>query len=190
MALCTLHGSVSWAAVRAGHAAAAAACHAAPNLPPPPASCPSKPAPRLPLRRHHAGIMDELAQQYGFSYEVVKADIDEKAIRHEDAEHLVLRLAHAKAAAIADKLRAAAAGAVQGASCPQAGSSGSRGGGDSQGLLITCDQVPASARMWACAYRGVRVQACAGVCGCVCLRGSRGLWSAPECWPAVAVGQG
>ncbi|KAL4446279.1 hypothetical protein ABPG77_003086 [Micractinium sp. CCAP 211/92] len=66
--------------------------------------------------------MDELAAQHGFSYEVAKADIDEKAIRHEDARHLVLRLAHAKAAAIADKLTAAE-------------------GTPLSGLLITCDQV-------------------------------------------------
>lgn len=69
-----------------------------------------------------AGIMDELAKEYGFSYEVAKADIDEKAIRHEDAQHLVLRLAHAKAAAIAAKLEAAE-------------------GPGRTGLLITCDQV-------------------------------------------------
>ncbi|KAL4423798.1 hypothetical protein ABPG75_001099 [Micractinium tetrahymenae] len=68
------------------------------------------------------GIMDELAAEYGFSYEVAKADIDEKAIRHEDARHLVLRLAHAKAAAIAAKLAAAE-------------------GAPPSGLLITCDQV-------------------------------------------------
>lgn len=33
--------------------------------------------------------MDELAARYGFTYEIAKADIDEKAIRHEDAQHLV-----------------------------------------------------------------------------------------------------
>lgn len=66
--------------------------------------------------------MDELAAEHGFSYEVAKADIDEKAIRHEDACHLVLRLAHAKAAAIAAKLAVAE-------------------GTPLSGLLITCDQV-------------------------------------------------
>lgn len=30
-----------------------------------------------------AGIMDELAAEHGFAYEIAKADIDEKAIRHE-----------------------------------------------------------------------------------------------------------
>lgn len=71
--------------------------------------------------------MDELAAEHGFSYEVAKADIDEKAIRHEDARHLVLRLAHAKAAAIAARLAAAA------------------GGAPPSGLLITCDQVGSQA---------------------------------------------
>ena len=34
-------------------------------------------------------IMDELSTRSGFTYEVAKADSDEKAIRHEDAQHLV-----------------------------------------------------------------------------------------------------
>jgi predicted house-cleaning NTP pyrophosphatase (Maf/HAM1 superfamily) len=68
-----------------------------------------------------AGIMDELAAQYGFQYEVAKAGIDESAIRHDDARQLVLALAHAKA----DAIRAALA---------------QRGAGGT-GLLITCDQV-------------------------------------------------
>lgn len=38
--------------------------------------------------------MDELAARYGFTYEVAKADIDEKAIRHEDAQHLVRQGSH------------------------------------------------------------------------------------------------
>jgi predicted house-cleaning NTP pyrophosphatase (Maf/HAM1 superfamily) len=66
--------------------------------------------------------MDELAAEHGFSYTVAKADIDEKAIRHEDATHLVLRLAHAKAAAIAAALQAAEGPAAR------------------AGLLLTCDQ--------------------------------------------------
>ncbi|PRW61253.1 septum formation MAF [Chlorella sorokiniana] len=70
-------------------------------------------------------IMDELAARYGFKYEIAKADIDEKAIRHEDAQHLVLRLAHAKADAIRAKLQAAADEAGQ----------------PLDGLLVTCDQV-------------------------------------------------
>lgn len=72
----------------------------------------------------HAAIMDDLAAQYSFTYEVAKADIDEKAIRHEDAHHLVLRLAHAKAEAIRDQLAAAGAAGEQ-----------------LDGLLVTCDQV-------------------------------------------------
>ena len=68
-----------------------------------------------------AGIMDELAARHGFQYEVAKADIDEGAIRHDDARRLVLRLAHAKADAICAQLRAA--------------------GGGAGGLLVTCDQV-------------------------------------------------
>lgn len=65
--------------------------------------------------------MDELAAEHGFTYEVAKADIDEKAIRHPDPHTLVLRLAHAKAAAVIAKLEAA--------------------GGGGSGLLVTCDQV-------------------------------------------------
>jgi len=48
----------------------------------------------------NAGVMDELAQQFGFSYSTVAADIDEKAIRVDDPSDLVMALAHAKAAAI------------------------------------------------------------------------------------------
>lgn len=44
--------------------------------------------------------MDELAQQFGFSYSTVAADIDEKAFRADDPSDLVMTLAHAKAAAI------------------------------------------------------------------------------------------
>ncbi|KAK9823513.1 hypothetical protein WJX72_003339 [[Myrmecia] bisecta] len=71
------------------------------------------------------GIMDELAQQYSFMYEVATADIDEQAIgcRQGDWEELVLLLAKAKASAIIAKLTAAA-----GCQPPQ-------------GFLITCDQV-------------------------------------------------
>ncbi|EFN52790.1 hypothetical protein CHLNCDRAFT_26436 [Chlorella variabilis] len=65
--------------------------------------------------------MDELTVQYSFQYEIAKADIDESAIRHDEAHQLVLSLAHAKADAIRAKLQAA-------------------GNGD-EGLLVTCDQV-------------------------------------------------
>jgi predicted house-cleaning NTP pyrophosphatase (Maf/HAM1 superfamily) len=79
--------------------------------------------------------MDELAAQYGFTYEVAKADIDEKAIRHDDARQLVLQLAHAKAAAIAAKLREGLG------SAGSSGSGGSNGNSSISGLLVTCDQV-------------------------------------------------
>lgn len=72
-----------------------------------------------------AGVMDELTVQYSFQYEIAKADIDESAIRHDEAHQLVLSLAHAKADAIRAKLQAA-------------------GNGD-EGLLVTCDQVGAQA---------------------------------------------
>lgn len=66
-------------------------------------------------------IMDELAEQYGFSYSVITADIDEKALRHPDPRRLVLCLAHAKAAAIIEKMKVRSE--------------------ELSGLLITCDQV-------------------------------------------------
>ena len=62
------------------HGAACRRLRPPPHLPCPPPYLPA-PCP--------AAIMDELAARYGFTYEVAKADIDEKAIRHEDAQHLV-----------------------------------------------------------------------------------------------------
>ena len=67
-------------------------------------------------------ILDDLATQHQFTYSVITADIDEQAIRDPDPRVLVLKLAHAKAAAIMRKLR------------------------DSDslvrpGYLVTCDQV-------------------------------------------------
>jgi Maf-like protein len=50
-----------------------------------------------------AAIMDDLAAQLGFSYSTVAAGIDEKLIRDDDPEELVMRLAHAKAMAIAER---------------------------------------------------------------------------------------
>lgn len=50
-----------------------------------------------------AAIMDELAAQLGFSYGTVAAGIDEKLIRDDDPEELVMCLAHAKAIAIAER---------------------------------------------------------------------------------------
>eukprot|EP00879_Flechtneria_rotunda_P004546 GHRR01004801.1.p1 GENE.GHRR01004801.1~~GHRR01004801.1.p1 ORF type:complete len:218 (+),score=42.73 GHRR01004801.1:429-1082(+) len=69
-------------------------------------------------------VLDELANKYSFKYDIVKADINEKAIRRDDPEELVLALAHAKADAILQKL------AVNNSS--QAAESR---------YLITCDQV-------------------------------------------------
>jgi len=70
-------------------------------------------------------LMDELASEFGFSYEVLTADIDEKAIRNPDPEALVLSLAHAKADAILAKMGV------------HAESEDER----KHGFLITCDQV-------------------------------------------------
>jgi predicted house-cleaning NTP pyrophosphatase (Maf/HAM1 superfamily) len=47
--------------------------------------------------------MDELAAQLEFSYSTVSAGIDEKLIRDDDPEELVMQLAHAKAMAIAER---------------------------------------------------------------------------------------
>jgi len=79
-------------------------------------------------------ILDELVAGFpGFAYEVVTADIDEKALRDPSPAALVTQLAHAKADAIVAKLRAAAAGAGEGADAAAASGSTS--------YLITCDQV-------------------------------------------------
>ena len=65
------------------------------------------------------GIMKELAQEYGFQYETVTADIDEQALgdRMSDPAELVTLLARAKAQAIKERLA------------------------NEHGLLLTCDQV-------------------------------------------------
>lgn len=80
--------------------------------------------------------MDQLAKDYSFTYDVIKADIDEKAIRHEQPRQLVLALAHAKADAIIQQLQQGGEQQQQ-PSDSQAGSNGS----SSEGYLITCDQV-------------------------------------------------
>ncbi|KIZ04112.1 septum formation protein [Monoraphidium neglectum] len=103
--------------------------------------------------------MDQLAQAFGFSYDVRKADIDEKAIRHDEPAQLVMALAHAKADAILTLLRSEAAaagpgdrpGAGAGASADdsvaEASTSGGGGAAAAGGaaarpsFLITCDQV-------------------------------------------------
>jgi predicted house-cleaning NTP pyrophosphatase (Maf/HAM1 superfamily) len=70
-------------------------------------------------------IMDELAERHGFAYEVLTADIDEKAVRRDTPEALVVALAHAKADAILERLR----------------KGGDEGGSGGDAYLITCDQV-------------------------------------------------
>ena len=67
--------------------------------------------------------MEQLAAQHRFKYEVVTADIDEKAIRHDEPKQLVRDLAFAKAAAIQEKLAQTQPDWLR------------------DGLLITCDQV-------------------------------------------------
>lgn len=70
--------------------------------------------------------MDELASEFpGLKYDVVTAGIDEKAVRHEEPQQLVLALGRAKRDAILAKLHE-----------QDAGSATQRGP-----LLITCDQV-------------------------------------------------
>ncbi|GLI58753.1 hypothetical protein VaNZ11_000510, partial [Volvox africanus] len=68
-------------------------------------------------------IMDQLAAEHGFTYEVKAADINEKAIRDPSPDTLVTLLARAKRDAIIQKMK--------------------DGGEEMQGLLITCDQVVA-----------------------------------------------
>lgn len=67
-------------------------------------------------------VVDELAQQFAFKVSSITADIDEKAIRTPDPKDLVMMLAHAKARAIAKKLK-------------------DSGSYIKPGYLVTCDQV-------------------------------------------------
>lgn len=69
-------------------------------------------------------IMDELRQEHNLpAYEVLTADIDEKAIRHDAPEQLVMALGRAKRDAIMAKVKASSQDQPE------------------NGLLITCDQV-------------------------------------------------
>ena len=65
--------------------------------------------------------MKELGEEFGFAFDTMSADIDEKAIRHDTPETLVLELAHAKANAILDRMKSE--------------------GCSMEGYLLTCDQV-------------------------------------------------
>lgn len=71
-------------------------------------------------------IMDSLAEKYAFNYIISKADIDEKAIRHEEPRQLVISLAHAKADALVRQLQA---------------QQGHEEDDSRATLLLTCDQV-------------------------------------------------
>lgn len=83
--------------------------------------------------------MNELASQFGFSYDVRTADIDEKAIRHPEPRQLVTALAHAKADAIIAKMRAERW--QQGAGSPPQQQQRQQLDVALDGFLITCDQV-------------------------------------------------
>lgn len=61
-------------------------------------------------------VMNELSKEFKFNYETLTAGIDEKSIRKEDANDLVMALGYAKSKAIINK-------------------------GFNNGYLITCDQV-------------------------------------------------
>lgn len=105
-------------------------------------------------------------QTFGFSYDVRKADIDEKAIRHEEPSELVMQLAHAKADVLLPLIRSDLNSAAPSSSDPDGGadadgastSAPAPGGADSSSILrqqqqqqqqpgaatcflITCDQV-------------------------------------------------
>lgn len=89
-------------------------------------------------------IMDEMVKQFGFSYIVRTADIDEKAIRRPKPEELVMDLAHAKADAIKEKMR--------------------QSGEEMSGYLVTCDQVGGDSQLSVlCAH---------GTCSARCTQGS------------------
>ena len=84
---------------------------------------------------------------FGFTYDVRKPDIDEKAIRHGAPRALVLALAHAKADALLAQLRAEAADALTATAATAStsghnhNSSSGNSSNDATTLLITCDQV-------------------------------------------------
>ncbi|HEY5588359.1 MAG TPA: Maf family protein [Candidatus Paceibacterota bacterium] len=50
-------------------------------------------------------IMDELSKEFGFVFEVMSPDIDEKSIRHDNPSDLVMAIANAKADALVSKIK-------------------------------------------------------------------------------------
>jgi len=50
-------------------------------------------------------VMNELAQECGFVFDVMSPDIDEKAIRFDDPKDLVMAIANAKADALVSKIK-------------------------------------------------------------------------------------
>jgi len=50
-------------------------------------------------------IMKELSEEFGFTFEVMSPDIDEKSIRHDNPSDLVMAIANAKADALVSKIK-------------------------------------------------------------------------------------
>lgn len=50
-------------------------------------------------------IMSELAQEFGFNFEIMSSDIDEKAVRFDNPSDLVMAIANAKADALIVKIK-------------------------------------------------------------------------------------
>jgi septum formation protein len=91
-----------------------------PAVPPNPGAAALAAAPRVVLGTASSGrraVFDRLASAHAFSFAIVAADIDEKAVRRDDPADLVRALAAAKAAALVARLP------------------------EGPGLLVTADQV-------------------------------------------------
>lgn len=67
-------------------------------------------------------MVEDLAVQYNFKFEVLAPDIDEKAIRFDDPEKLVIAIARAKSKEIVRRLKG-------------------DGNGDKEAFILTGDQV-------------------------------------------------
>lgn len=72
-----------------------------------------------PWRRH---VLEDLATRFDFKFEVMAPEIDEKAIRFDEPEKLVIAIAHAKAKEIMNRLKQS-------------------GNGDGEAFILTGDQV-------------------------------------------------